>query len=201
MTYLLFMLYTITIISFLVSTNTSVDFGILTRVVQLPSECQWDSKAQSCYNIIQSGKEFVQKIVLITTLLLTFVINGREFIFPFLNNKRWTTGDLQRALYEFDTLHPCPGMMDPALYCHRNIKNPLGTGMRSLKCKVVCNKDVKQCSNCRMDEVKLKYFKTTQSQTIASLTKRLKTNQRRVQRFIIYGKVKLVISMILFNIR
>ena len=107
--------YNYNFISFLVSTNTSVDFGILTRVVQLPSEWQWDSKAQSCYTMIQSEKEFVQKIVLITTLLLTFVINGREFIFPFLNNKRLTTGDLQRALYEFDTLHPCPGMMDPAL--------------------------------------------------------------------------------------
>ena len=195
------MLYTIIIISFLVSTNTSVDFGFLTRVVQLPSKWRWDIEDQSCSIMIHSGKEFVHKIVLITTLLLTFVINGREFIFPFLNKKSWTTGDLQRALHEFDTLHPCPGMMDPALYCHRNIKNPLGTGMRSLKCKIICNKDVKQCSNCRMDEVKLKYFKTTQSKTIASLTKRLKTNQRRVQRFIIYGKVKLVISILLFNIR
>ena len=167
------------------SATTSVDFGVLTRVVQLPSKWRWNIEGQSCSTMIHSGKEFVHKIVLITTMLLTFVINGREFMFPFLKNKRWATGDLQRALYEFDTLHPCPGMMDPFLYCHRNLENSLGTGMRSLKCKIVCNRDVKQCSNCRIDELKLKYLNKTQSQTITSLTKRLKSTQRRVRRFII----------------
>ncbi|KAI9553656.1 hypothetical protein GHT06_021583 [Daphnia sinensis] len=60
---------------------------LLTRVVNLPSKWRWDTVDHSCYNTIISGKEFVHKIVLITNTLLTFFMNGREFIFPFLNNK------------------------------------------------------------------------------------------------------------------
>lgn len=97
--------------------------------------------------------------------------------------------DLQRAIHEFDTLHPCAGMLDPTLYSYGNVKNPVSTEVRSLKCKRVCNKDEKQCTNCRVDEGKLKYVKITQAQTVASLSKRLKANQRRIQRFIVYGKV------------
>ncbi|XP_046459741.1 uncharacterized protein LOC124206121 isoform X3 [Daphnia pulex] len=172
--------------------STSFDFGSLSRVIKLPSNWRWDIVDQSCYTTILSGKEFVHKIVFITDMLLTFFINGREVIFPFLKHDRiWKLIDLQRALYEFDTLHPCPGMLDRSLCSSscRNVKNSHGTELRSLICKSVCNKDEKQCPNCRVHEGKLHYLKTAQSRRVASLTKRLKTNQKRVQRFILHGKI------------
>jgi hypothetical protein len=176
--------------------STSFDFGSLSRVIKLPSNWRWDIVDQSCYTTILSGKEFVHKIVFITDMLLTFFINGREVIFPFLKHDRiWKLIDLQRALYEFDTLHPCPGMLDRSLCSSscRNVKNSHGTELRSLICKSVCNKDEKQCHNCRVHEGKLHDLKTAQSRRVASLTKRLKTNQKKVQRFILHGKVQLVI--------
>ncbi|KAI9553703.1 hypothetical protein GHT06_021631 [Daphnia sinensis] len=100
----------------------------------------------------------------------------------------WAHIDLQRSLAEFGTLHPCSGMLDHTLYSYRNVKSPLLTEVRSLKCKKACNRDEKQCTNCRIDEGKIKYIKMTQAQTVASLTKRLKANQRQIQRFIVYGK-------------
>ncbi|EFX75015.1 hypothetical protein DAPPUDRAFT_323724 [Daphnia pulex] len=143
--------------------STSFDFGSLTRVIKLPSNWRWDIVDQSCYTTIQSGKEFVHKIVFITDMLLTFFINGREVIFPFLKHDIiWKLIDLQRALYEFDTLHPCPGMLDHSLCSSscRNVKNSHGTELRSLICKSVCNKDEKQCPNCRVHEGKLHYLKS-----------------------------------------
>ncbi|KZS20716.1 Uncharacterized protein APZ42_012513 [Daphnia magna] len=95
---------------------------------------------------------------------------------------------MQRSLVEFDTLHPCSGMLGHTFYSYRNVKSPLLTELRSLKCKKVCNRDEKQCTNYQIDEGKIKYIKMTQAQTVASQTKRLKANQRRIQRFIVYGK-------------
>ncbi|KAK4027605.1 hypothetical protein OUZ56_016653 [Daphnia magna] len=163
------------------SSTTSFDFDLLTRVVNLPSKWRWDTVDHSCYTTIMTGKEFVHKIVLITSTLLTFFMNGREFIFPFLKNRMWAHIDLQRSLVEFDTLHPCSGMLEHTLHSYRNVKSPLLT-------EVPCNRDEKQCTNCRIDEGKIKYIKMTQAETMASLTKRLKANQRRIQRFIVYGK-------------
>ncbi|KAK4027662.1 hypothetical protein OUZ56_016709 [Daphnia magna] len=184
------------------SSTTSFDFDLLTRVVNLPSKWRWDTVDHSCYTSIMSGKECVHKIVLITSTLLTFFMNGREFIFPFLKNKMWAHIDLQRSLVEFDTLHPCSGMLDHTLYSYRNVKSPLLTELRSLKCKKVCNRDEKQCTNYQIGEGKIKYIKMTQAQTVASQTKRLKANQRRIQRFIVYGKKAMIwqrFSSLLFH--
>ena len=123
--------------------------------------------------------------------MLTFFVNGREIFFPFLKNKAWDLFTLQRAVNEFDTRNICPGMLDLSLYTQRNArKKCFGKGSwHSFKCKSFCNKDEKQCVSCRVDEGKLKYLKVSQSLTTASLKKRLKANQRRVQRFIHYRKV------------
>ena len=136
----------------------------------------------------------VQKIVFITSAQLTFFVNGKEVIFPFLkDSKIWKPVDLQRALYEFDTMNPCSGILDPSLHTDLNVKRKYQIELRSLKCRNACDKNERQCHNCRIDEKKLKYLKVVQSRTVASLTKRLKSSQRRVQRFIVYREVQLII--------
>ena len=136
----------------------------------------------------------VQKIVFITSAQLTFFVNGKEVIFPFLkDSKIWKPVDLQRALYEFDTMNPCSGILDPSLHTDLNVKRKYQIELRSLKCRNACDKNERRCHNCRIDEKKLKYLKVVQSRTVASLTKRLKSSQRRVQRFIVYREVQLII--------
>lgn len=90
-------------------------------------------------------------------------------------------------------MHPCPGMLDVSLHTNLNVQSSYQTELRSLKCRKVCEKNKRQCHNCQVDEKKLKYLKVVQSRTVALLSKRLKSNQRRVQRFIAYGKEQLVI--------
>ena len=171
--------------------SANFNFDTLKRIIKLPTNWRWDDSNSSCYSAIKSGKEFVHKIVFITSLLLTFFVNGREIIFPFIKNcSIWKPYDLQRAIYEFDTMRPYPGMLDPSLHTYLNVKGSYQTELRSLKCQKVCDQNERHCNNCRLDEKKLKYLKVVQSQTVASLKKRLKANQRRVQRFIVYGKVR-----------
>ncbi|KZS07306.1 Uncharacterized protein APZ42_029000 [Daphnia magna] len=81
-------------------------------------------------------------------LLLTFFVKKRKVIFPFSSKTRLREPfDLQRALHEFDALHPCSGMMDLSLYSNHHVKNSHGTGWQSSQCKSLCNMEEKQCNN------------------------------------------------------
>ena len=81
-------LFKLTLITFLITgpNLNDFDFGSITRVVHLPKNWRWDSVDHSCYTTIINGKDFVHKIVLLSSLMLTFFVNGREIFFPFLKN-------------------------------------------------------------------------------------------------------------------
>lgn len=175
----------------LLSCPIELDFGLLSRVVLIPSNWRWNINAKTCETTIITGTMVIHKLVLIRNCSLKFFVNGREVFFPLLKNKHWTPFDLQRAIGEFDSQNICAGILDLSLFDQKIGKNILSStgNMYSLKCKSFCGKEEKQCMYCHLHEEQLKYQKLFQSEMIASLKKKIKSQQRRIHRFSHYRKV------------